>query len=143
MFEMSGLENYQVAVVRGKGRQLGGGGLGEAARADDEATRGEGGDPVRTELGGATILACSRAQNPLLAQSSEGYQAEERHVHFSHRHRHTHTHPIPVSMKCKRPPRSGGVLLHSEKKKHFSLARGEKESDRLERVDKCEWLLPI
>ena len=96
MFEMSGLENYQVAVVRGKGRQLGGGGLGEAARADDEATRGEGGDPVRTELGGATILACSRAQNPLLAQSSEGYQAEERHVHFSHRHRHRHTHTHPM-----------------------------------------------
>lgn len=37
---MSGLENYQVAVVRGKRRrQLGGGGLEEAARGDRENTR--------------------------------------------------------------------------------------------------------
>lgn len=40
MLEMSGLGNYQVAVVGGKRRrQLGGGGLGEAAREQGHEER--------------------------------------------------------------------------------------------------------
>lgn len=42
MFEMSGLENYQVSIVRGKRRrQQNGGGLTEAARVGGHERRGK------------------------------------------------------------------------------------------------------
>jgi hypothetical protein len=66
MFEMSGLENYQVAIVRGKGKRQPG------------AMSGDGKCPVQTELWRA-----SKTQNPMLPWYSQRCGSEEQHMNFS------------------------------------------------------------
>ena len=89
---MSGLGNYQVAIVGGKRRrQLGGGGLREAAREQDHEER-EGRCRVRSELWRTGTPACSRAQNPQLARDTQGHRPKEQLMLCSVTHTHTHTH---------------------------------------------------
>lgn len=74
MFEMSGLEIYQVAIVRGKGRRQPG-----ATRRDKNC-----GHSMQTELQRSRVLVYSRSQNPQLAQYTQGHRPEERHVPQPH-----------------------------------------------------------
>lgn len=89
---MSGLENYQVAIVRGKRRrQLGDGGLGEAARGR-WGHQGRGEMPGADELWRTGAPACSWSQKPLLAQLTKGHRSEGQHMHFTVTRAHAHTH---------------------------------------------------